>query len=310
MFSDGRGGPPSFMNYYLLIDSGSDYTWLQCEGAYPSFNQDAPLYPSHGSYTYQPQRCGNPPEPDCIDGYRTRSQAYGNGAVADIVLAADKFTFNSSAFMINMGCGFSQRNWDGVFCMNRQRGRPDFIAGVLGLGTGPWSLVIQLQEVSQGKFSYCLEEFDDNFFPGLNTYLRFGSDAYIGGGGQLVHATPILVPGLTTSLYFLALEDISVSNQKLRFRRGTFALRGPRNNRIGGTIIDSGAPFSALRRDSFDRVAQFVEQRFAQHGIDVLEENARYDFIFGAMQQVNKKILYDLNVAQLFFADQVCTQDR
>ncbi|XP_026451561.1 aspartic proteinase nepenthesin-1-like [Papaver somniferum] len=370
-FSNGRGGRPSFMTYYLVVDSGSGFIWLQCDGANPSFNQDDPLYPYRRSLTFQFQPCSTPPEPNCNNGFLTHSLNYGNGAVADITLASEKFTFNSVEINLGMGCGFSQRNWDGLFGTNYRRGKPDSIAGVLGLGSGGWSLVTQLGPLSQSKFSYCLEEFNDELIPGLNTYLRFGSDATIRGGGP-VHVTSIVLPGIETPLYYLVLEDISVGEQPVGFHPDDFTLRSDRRNRrIGGTIIDSGSPFSYLRREHFLRVAQLVVNHFAAHGFPVarpeyayrgtlplcfigvpqmwdyyptitfhfqggadfevtdpfalfvrhdehdavclgigVEEESKYDFIFGAMQQVNKKILYDLNVAQLSFANRVCTQDR
>ncbi|KAL0371403.1 UNVERIFIED_CONTAM: Aspartyl protease AED1 [Sesamum angustifolium] len=52
---------PSFKSYYLYMDTGSDLTWIQCEGCRAPggrcFNQKEPVYPNSLSGSYYPLPC-------------------------------------------------------------------------------------------------------------------------------------------------------------------------------------------------------------------------------------------------------------
>ncbi|XP_026409994.1 aspartic proteinase CDR1-like [Papaver somniferum] len=171
-----------------------------------------------------------------------------------------------------MGCGFCQENFENFIGKNHMLGKPDLIAGILGLGSGQWSFLNQLGTAGEGRFSYRFETFNYNI-EGSNTYLRVGADATIGGVGQNVHITPIVVPNYPTSLYYLNLEDISVGKKRIRFPRGTFKLN---EKREGGTIIDSGTPISTMYKDHFDKVADLVKAHFKELEIECI--GSQYDF--------------------------------
>ncbi|XP_026420254.1 aspartic proteinase CDR1-like [Papaver somniferum] len=367
------GRRQSYMNYYLMIDSGSDQSWLQCEGATKAFNQNNPLYPWRSSTTYRPVPCNT--HPFCRgdkcndDGQCTYLTRYASGSITSGIVAEEKFTLGSDtsgiqSIELHIGCGFRQENFENVMGNNHLHGKPDLIAGILGLGLGQWSFLNQLGAIGQGKFSHCLQTFDWNI-EGPSTYLRFGADAIIGGVGQRVHKTPIVVPWFQTPLYYLNLEDISVGTKRVRFPRGTFKvnIKGE-----GGAIIDSGTPLSMMYKDHFDKIADLVKAHFNKLGIEYIGSVHHFDvcfrirgrfdtanypsitlhfqqadyvisdykanflmvtadgivclaffrgnstglgmphFILGAMQQTNKRILYDVMDRSLSFVTEYCEQ--
>lgn len=356
---------PPYMNYYLMIDSGSDLTWLQCHGATQTFNQDALLYPWEYSQTYHPLPCHT--HPACAgdscntNGECVYREAYASGAVTTCVIAKETFSITGGGafetLQLLMGCGFHQHNFVDLGNNRRLRnGKPDLIAGILGLGRGPLSFINQLGADGQGKFSYCLEKRSENIYAG-GTYLSFGADATIGSGGQIVHRTPIVVPEIQfqTSAYYLNLEDITVGSNRVGFRSRDFELK---EDGRGGCVIDSGAPYTVMYKDHFDRVAKLVVAYFKQNRMRVAaptgdglcfvisrrdytvpiikfhfqqqgefvvletgfvpiggniclaiarsESDTGPAFILGAIQQINKRILYDSMSMTLSFADEIC----
>ncbi|XP_026429114.1 aspartic proteinase CDR1-like [Papaver somniferum] len=275
----------SFMDYYLIVDTGSDQTWLQCEGATKTFRQDMPLYPWSLSTTYRPVPCNT--HPICkgdkcnVDGQCTYSVRYASGSVTSGIVATEKFTLGSDTgglenIELQIGCGFLQENFEGFCGRNHLRGKRDLIAGILGLGSGEWSFINQLGVAGQGKFSYCFEAINWKL-EGSNTYLRFGADAKIGGAFQKVHITPIVVTPFLTSLYYLNLEDISVGNKRVGFPKGTFKVI---DERKGGTIIDSGSAMSMLHKDHFDSVANLVKSHFNRLAVEYIGSDGIFDVCF------------------------------
>ncbi|XP_026378790.1 aspartic proteinase nepenthesin-2-like [Papaver somniferum] len=344
--------PEAAMWYVGMVGIGSDLTWLQCHGATQTFNQDAPLYPWEDSQTYHPLPCHTHPAcmgDSCnINGERVYRVAYASAAVTTCVIAKETFSINSDTgggafetLQLLMGCGFHQENFVD-FGNNRGliNGKPDLIAGILGLRRGPLSFINQLAADGQG-----------------GTYLSFGADATIGSGGQKVHTTPIVLPDfhLQTSSYYLNLEDITVSSTRVGFLRKDFELK---EDGRGGCIIDSGTPYTVMYKDHFDRVAKLVVAYFEKNGMPVAastgdglcfvitkneyrvpiikfhfqqqadfvvsetgfspiggnvcltivqsESDTGPAFILGAFQQVNKRILYDNMIMALSFADEIC----
>ncbi|XP_026457060.1 aspartic proteinase nepenthesin-2-like [Papaver somniferum] len=153
-----RDQPQTFNDYYLIMDTGSDLTWTQCQGGTSYFYQDEPIFPHQDSRTYRPLPCedhrGLCGEENCNDqGYCTYREVYFSGQVTSGDLAIETFTTNSDdedAFEIVdflMGCGFEQRNWEGYLGVLDigdghqlpkslpQRGTAP-VAGMLGLGQG------------------------------------------------------------------------------------------------------------------------------------------------------------------------------
>ncbi|XP_026429340.1 aspartic proteinase CDR1-like [Papaver somniferum] len=142
-------GPEPYKRHYLMVDTGSPLTWIQCQGATSSFPQQQPLYPATSSSTYQPLRCnrrrmGTIENPDCYpglcddQGMCTYERIYEDGTSTTGKLAKEKFTINSDyrrleSFIIVMGCGLNQVNMAGS--------QPEVFSGTLGLSGGSKSLV-------------------------------------------------------------------------------------------------------------------------------------------------------------------------
>ncbi|XP_026410287.1 aspartic proteinase CDR1-like [Papaver somniferum] len=274
--------------YVAMVGSGSDQTWLQCEGAIKAFTQDKPLYPWRSSTTYHPIPCNTHPlckgDKCNANGQCTYLSRYASGSFTSYLssdkIAEEKFTLGSDtggpeSIELLMGCGFIQENFEFIG-NNHLRGKLDLIVEILGLGSGQWSFLNQLGVVGQGKFYYCFEMFNSKI-EGSNTYLRFGADATIGNVGQKVHTTPIFVPGFQTQLYYLNLEDSSVGKKRVGFSRGTFKINSQGK---GGTIIDSGTPVSMMYKDHFDKVADLVKEHFNDLGIEYVGSIQSFDVCF------------------------------
>ncbi|XP_026398622.1 aspartic proteinase nepenthesin-2-like [Papaver somniferum] len=279
----------AYNDYYLIMDTGSDLTWIQCEGGTSYFYQDAPFFPHQDSSTYDPIPCKDNPgvcdEQHCNDaGYCMYEQGYVSGQTTSGDLAFEKFTTGSSTgeeFLetveLVMGCGFKQKNWGyglGVPDIGDGHQLPQplprrgkaLVAGVLGLGQGDFSTLIHQFYYYEGKFAYCLESHASPAVAGSHTYLRFGSDATIGGGPEAVHTTPIYRNPDFGTPYYLHLEDISIGDRRVNFTSRDFEIK-PDGKR--GTIIDSGAPLSTLSRPHFERVKKVLVEYMEAQGARV-----------------------------------------
>ncbi|XP_026378871.1 aspartic proteinase CDR1-like [Papaver somniferum] len=257
-----------FKNYYLMVDSGSDLIWTQCQGGVSYFHQDEPLYPAADSSSYQPLRCndGHPfcdPE-ECDDEDICRyEEVYLTDSVTSGVLAKERFTVNSDndgleSFEIIMGCGTKQENFDPFLGGGFRSQKPDIIAGILGMGSGARSFINQLG-AGEGKFEYCLQPYTAGV--ALSTYLRFGSDVRIGGAQQVYSSTPLFFQPHDPGAYYLHLEGISIGPERLPFQRRDFEYKAYPLHR-GGCIIDSGVSVTSMHGPLFDRVAESVDAYF------------------------------------------------
>ncbi|KAH9688434.1 peptidase A1 domain-containing protein [Citrus sinensis] len=105
---------------YLVVDTGSDDTWLQCLCSY--------------------------------------DWKYKEGSAIKGVLSSESFTFpgdkNTSLAFANVtfGCGYDNQNVSFDFGINSD----NIIAGVFGLGAGQRSILRQLEPETNLRFSYCL----------------------------------------------------------------------------------------------------------------------------------------------------------
>ncbi|XP_026415837.1 aspartic proteinase nepenthesin-2-like [Papaver somniferum] len=241
----------------------------------------------------------------------------------DVLRVLERFTTFSDdggyeSIQIVMGCGFHQEIFID-FGNNHLKGKPDLIAGVLDLGRREYSFLKQLRGAGQDKFSYCLEIYSENIYAS-STYLTFGEDAIIGGQ---VRKTPIVVNPFQPSGYYINLEDISVADESAGFVSADFKIK---DDGSGGCLVDSGAPYTVMYRDHFNRVATrdghgagadyvvseraslFVELR----GnicllIGALEVTTNMQaVVLGALQQTNKRLLYNNMIRELSFADEIC----
>ncbi|XP_031257964.1 aspartic proteinase CDR1-like [Pistacia vera] len=242
------GHPIHFV--YLMVDTGSHLTWTQCEPCISCFYQSYPIYDSQASPSYQKVNCDHPlcnyNEPQspfqCVNGDCFYSLTYG---CAPSVSGPTKGNFSMETFhfmnteggyvelTVLFGCSYD----NGYFYFSDQ---PDNkISGILGLDTGPTSLVSQLHETIGDVFSYCIVPYDQFYpFDVHSHILRFGEDVQLPEGN--IPTTHYLI-FVGRSAYFLDLIDISVGSYRLRLPSGSF------DARLGnGFFIDSAVPFTTL----------------------------------------------------------------
>lgn len=217
----------------VILDTGSDLTWVQCQPCRVCHNQQDPLFNPSSSPSYKSILCnsstcqsleyatGNlgvcgPTTPICnyYVSYGDGSYTRGDLGVEHLNLGAtpvDNFVF---------GCG---RNNKGLF---------GGASGLMGLGRSSLSMVSQTSNLFGGVFSYCLPSAE---------VAASGSLAFGGDFSVYKNSTPIsytaMIPNLQLpTFYFLNLTGISVGGaaiQSLSFGKA-------------GILIDSGTVISRL----------------------------------------------------------------
>ncbi|KAK9715787.1 hypothetical protein RND81_06G189500 [Saponaria officinalis] len=237
---------PSSRTYYLGFDTTSDLIWTQCEGCGNNcFPQVDPLFPATRSSTYSQFR-----QPYCPQSSKWRNNRcelkmrYTDGATVLAIAAKEVFTFaseggRSHGIRLIFGCGFNMQNFP-------QGNNPDNkISGMMGMGNGFYSFMIQTRTIFNGKFSYCIQP----MFGGRRDspmYIRFGNDVLpqqIAG----MQTTPIYRDRRRLS-YYLNLQGISVDTKRLDIPSNFLEI-----NRDGsaGCVIDSGSAISTIANRAF-----------------------------------------------------------
>ncbi|CAB4276195.1 unnamed protein product [Prunus armeniaca] len=126
----------------------------------------------------------------------------------------------------------------------------------MGLGFGPKTFVnrIDSQGQSNGRFSYCLRR--ERTMGATSSFIRFGAD--------IEQRPDLSVTALRRNnnivLYYINLIGISVNGYRLNIPEQEFEIQ---KDGCGGSIIDSGAAFSHLRRAAHDSLFRALEAVFA-----------------------------------------------
>ncbi|XP_023879361.2 aspartic proteinase CDR1 [Quercus suber] len=134
---------------------------------------------------------------------------------------------------------------------SRYMGESNKVAGIFGLGPGERSILKQLKDDTDLRFSYCLSDWiiEQNPF----TYLHFGSDAQISGNGQAtVQRTP-LIPG--QNHYNVEVLSIWLDGRKLRIDPAELQVRVDSS---GGFIIDSGTTITLLVPNAYNTIRNAI----------------------------------------------------
>ncbi|KAK9281836.1 hypothetical protein L1049_004742 [Liquidambar formosana] len=250
-------GSPSYMSYYLLLDTGAELSWTQCEGCMEPgrhcYPQSEPYFPNGRSHSYQPLPCNGHPlctPNECIGAYCSFDLRYADGDSVLGILASETLTLSSNtrgrkeSLRIVFGCGIDNRLQT---FGNRSSNK---IAGIMGLGWGARSFVRQINLVTGGAFSYCLTY----GVQGSTTYLRFGADIVRRGS---LHMTPLFQIG-NEKAYHVNFEGISVNGTRLDIKKNEFVGRSVYNS--NDWIIDSGAAVTHIFRPNYETLeAALVE---------------------------------------------------
>ncbi|KAF3454313.1 hypothetical protein FNV43_RR04760 [Rhamnella rubrinervis] len=242
-------GTPPF-DFYGIADTGSDLIWAQCVPCDGCYNQTKPMFNPTNSSTYIPIPCGSQQchllDTAACSPENTCNYTYGYEAgLTQGLLATETVTLTSSSGQhislqnIVFGCG---HNNTGSFNEDEM--------GLVGLGSGPLSLVSQIGPLFGGrKFSHCLLPFHTD--PRITSKLIFGSDSEVSGDGVV---STSLVSKQDPTPYFVTLEGISVGQEYVSFNSSGLVSKG-------NMFLDSGTPPTILPQDFYDRLVEEVKNQ-------------------------------------------------
>lgn len=240
----GVGNPAK--SYYMVLDTGSDVTWLQCQPCSDCYQQADPIFTPTASSSYGPltcdsQQCNSLQMSSCRTGQCLYQVNYGDGSFTFGDFVTETLSFGRSGTVNNIALGCGHDN-EGLFVG---------AAGLLGLGGGPLSLTSQLKASS---FSYCLVNRDS---AGSST-LDFNS----GPLGDSVIA-PLMKSSKIDTFYYVGLTGMSVGGHMLSIPESVFQIDESGN---GGIIVDCGTAITRLQsqaynslRDSFVSMTQHMK---------------------------------------------------
>ncbi|XP_021762089.1 aspartyl protease family protein At5g10770-like [Chenopodium quinoa] len=231
----GLGTPKKDLS--LIFDTGSDFTWTQCEPCKRScYKQKDPVFNPSESSTYSNITCtstlcsevrsATSAKPGCAGSTCVYGIQYGDSSFSVGFLAKDTLTLGSSYDTIPnfyFGCG---ENNQGLFGGS---------AGLIGLGRNQLSVMSQCATKYGQVFSYCLPSKASS-----TGHLTFGKG---GTSSKSITYTPLLSGSAGASFYFIDLQGMSVGGQKLSIQPTVFTQ--------GGVLIDSGTVITRLPPDAY-----------------------------------------------------------
>ncbi|GMH26219.1 hypothetical protein Nepgr_028062 [Nepenthes gracilis] len=225
----GVGQPPS--QVYVVLDTGSDVSWLQCEPCADCYQQADPIFRPTSSSSYAPvscqsEQCKALDVSECRGDQCLYEVSYGDGSYTVGDFVRERITFSeASVDNIAIGCG---HNNEGLFVG---------AAGLLGLGGGSLSFPSQINTTS---FSYCLVDRDSN----AASTLEFNSPLPPGAV-----TAPLLRNRQLDTFYYLGLTGISIGGELLPIPPSSFQMDEAGN---GGVIIDSGTAVTRLQTEVYN----------------------------------------------------------
>ncbi|KAL8487997.1 hypothetical protein ACS0TY_023862 [Phlomoides rotata] len=220
--------------FYMVIDSGSDVSWLQCLPCTDCYHQTDPIYNPSASSTYKTltctsQQCTSLEISACRTDTCLYQVSYGDGSYTVGNFATETLSFGSTGSVSGVAIGCGHHN-EGLFAG---------AAGLLGLGGGALSLTSQIKATS---FSYCLVNRDST----SSSTLEFNS---------VPPADSVLAPLIRNSLintyYYLGLTGVNVGGQPVPMSSKLFEIGGDGR---GGVIIDSGTAVTRFRSEVYNSV--------------------------------------------------------
>ncbi|GLJ36521.1 hypothetical protein SUGI_0733720 [Cryptomeria japonica] len=221
---------------YMVLDTGSDVVWVQCQPCNDCYDQADPVFdPSYSasftSVSCTSAVCSELEISDCNSRGCAYQVAYGDGSYSVGSFATETLTFGRTTVQnVGIGCGHDNQ---GLFVG---------AGGLLGLGAGRLSFPTQLG--SYGKvFSYCLVDRDSE----STGYLDFGPEAQARAGSGSVFTPFFRNPRLST-FYYVPLTHISVGGLMVSLPQKVFQFD---ETGRGGVIVDSGTAVTRLQSDAY-----------------------------------------------------------
>ncbi|RDX91613.1 Aspartyl protease family protein, partial [Mucuna pruriens] len=233
------------MNMTVIIDTGSDLTWVQCEPCMSCYNQQGPVFKPSTSSSYQSVPCNSSTcqslqfaTGSCGSNSSTCNYVvnYGDGSYTNGELGFEHLSFGGvSVSNFVFGCG---RNNKGLF---------GGVSGLMGLGRSYLSLISQTNGTFGGVFSYCLPTTE----AGASGSLVMGNESSLFKNVTPITYTRMLPNPQLSNFYILNLTSIDV---------GGVALQAPSFGK-GGVLIDSGTVITRLPSSVYKAVkAEFLKQ--------------------------------------------------
>ncbi|KAL1205592.1 Aspartyl protease family protein [Cardamine amara subsp. amara] len=238
-------------NMSLIVDTGSDLTWVQCQPCKSCYNQQGPLYDPSISSSYKTVFCNSSTCQDLVaatgnaglcgsnNGVEKTTcdyiVSYGDGSYTRGDLASESILWGETKLEnFVFGCG---RNNKGLF---------GGASGLMGLGRSSVSLVSQTLKTFNGVFSYCLPSLED----GASGSLSFGNESSVYKNSTSFSYTPLVQNPQLHSFYILNLTGASIGGVELQ--TSSFGR---------GILIDSGTVITRLPPSIYKAVkTEFLKQ--------------------------------------------------
>ncbi|CAH9147180.1 unnamed protein product [Cuscuta epithymum] len=217
----GVGIPATYQ--YMVIDSGSDILWVQCQPCTQCYHQSDPIFDPSLSASFAGMPCNSflcdqIENSGCNSGRCEYKVRYGDGSYTKGMMASETLTFGETVVRnVAIGCGHSNR---GMFTG---------AAGLLGLAGGSMSLVGQLRGETGGAFSYCLVTRGTE----STGSLEFGRGAFPVGAAWV----PLIRNTRAPSFYYIGLSGLGVGGVRVPIPEDVFGLTDLGD---GGVIMDTG----------------------------------------------------------------------
>ncbi|RLN09034.1 protein ASPARTIC PROTEASE IN GUARD CELL 2-like isoform X2 [Panicum miliaceum] len=214
----------------VLIDTGSDVSWVQCKPCSQCHSQADPLFDPSSSSTYSPFSCSSLGQEGngCSGSQCQYIVTYGDGSSTTGTYSADTLALGSNTV----------RNFQ-FGCSQVELGFNDQTDGLMGLGGGAQSLV------SQRAFSYCLPP-----TPSSSGFLTLGA----GTSGFV--KTPMLRSSQVPTFYGVRLQAIRVGGRQLSIPTSAFS---------AGAIMDSGTVITRLPRTAYSALSSAFKAGMRQY---------------------------------------------
>ncbi|KAG9150897.1 hypothetical protein Leryth_003021 [Lithospermum erythrorhizon] len=236
-------------NMTVIVDTGSDLTWVQCQPCRLCYNQPEPIYDPSYSSSYQNVTCDSDyckslQSTTGFKGVCTKEKpspcyytvSYGDGSYTRGDLGREQMILgdtNVSDFVF--GCG---RNNKGLF---------GAASGLMGLGRSGLSLISQTTDIFGGVFSYCLPPTQGD----SSGSLILGGDFSAYKNTTPISYTKLLSSPQLSTFYILNNTGASI---------GGVPIQSPSFG-IGGILIDSGTVISRLPPSLYKAVkTEFLKQ--------------------------------------------------
>ncbi|XP_042477691.1 aspartyl protease family protein At5g10770-like [Macadamia integrifolia] len=262
----GLGTP--MQNLTLILDTGSDLTWVQCQPCVANcYLQQDPLFNPSASSTYSNITCnshacaqlqqstGNSRSCNTTCIYQI---AYGDGSsYSEGYFATDTLTLSDLSSSDNVFPKFE------FGCGENNQGQFGSADGLLGLGRNQVSMVSQTAQKYRKLFSYCLPSTRSS-----TGFLAFGSqvgdhDHHSSSSSSAPQYTPLLIDSNIPSFYFITMMGISVGGKNLSIPQSVFT--------TSGTIIDSGTVITRLPPAAYSALRSAFRQAMSEYPVYSIE---------------------------------------